>query len=200
MKGLGAMAAIAVIGLVIGFFLTTPSSIESIKRLVSSKPTLQEQLEQLNVDNAKTEAQLKVYRSVGSIDDILAVKNEVNRRDELAANTTAIQNKIADRKSVEGRLDNVANRLKQTERALVIQNGMLGNVQKALKQVEARTNYFITSTRKFLEQIDVASAKSDILKERLSPEEVTEAETASMLSRDVQESMGQSASEALSPL
>jgi len=199
-KGILVIVAVVIIGLVAGFFLSTPPSIEIFKRIVSSAPTLLEQFEQLQIDNAKLTDQLKAYRSVGTIDDILALKAELKKRTDMASDIEAVDKKVADRPAVEERLDRTLARLKQTQRDLAIQEGALSNVQKALKQIEARNNYFVASTNQRLEQISNDREKSEMLKSRLETERIQRAETNAFLSRDVQEGIERTAFEALSSL
>ena len=199
-KGILVIIILAVVGLAAGFFLSTPPAVEQFKRIISSEPTLQEQFEQLAVDNAQLTDQLKGYRSVGTIDEILAMKAELAKRKNMAADMDAVNKKIADRPAVEERLDRTLARLKQTQRDLTIQEGALANVQKALKQIEARNNYFVASTNQRLEQMANDAEKSELLKSRLEPERVQRAETNAYASRDLHEGIEQTAFEALSSL
>jgi hypothetical protein len=199
-KGILVIIIVVLIGLVAGFFLSTDSSIEMAKRIISSEPTLLEQLETLRVENEQLNGQLKKYRAVGTIDEILAVKAELKKRNDMTAEIEAIENKVADRPAVEGRLAKAKARLSQTERDLVIHKGSLANVQKALKQIEARNNYFVVSTNENLDQIREAGAKSEVLKARLEAERIQRAETNAFMSRDVQEGVERTALEALSSM
>lgn len=189
---------VVLVGLAGGFVLSTPTSIEMIRRAISSEPTLLEQLDQLKIENEQLGTQLKAYRTVGTIDEIRAIKDELKKRNEMAADIKAVDLKIADRAAVEERLDKFSARLKQTEREMVIQKGALANVQKALKQIEARNNYFVTSTNMHLEQLEKEQVKSEVLKARLESERVMSAETRAYMSRDIQEGVERTAFEALS--
>jgi hypothetical protein len=199
-KGILLIVAVVIIGLVAGFFLSTPPAVEQAKRIVSSEPTLLEQLETLTEENNNLDQQLKTYRTVGTIEEILAVKAELQKRNQMKAELETIEAKIADRPAVEERLDRVSERLRQTQRDLVIQKGALSNVAKALKQIEARNNYFVESTEKHIEDIETARAKSELLESRLEAERIQRAESNAFLSRDVQEGVERTAFEALSSL
>lgn len=199
-KGLIVTIVLVIGGLVLGFFGSTPNSVERVKRVISSEPTVLEQVEELTATNAELDAKLKSYHNVGTVDEILAIKAEIKERDDIAKNLAAIKSKIANRPSVDERLEMVSSELNQTKRALLVQQGNLSNVQKSLKQIEARNNYLINSTRMHLEQLAVATEKSERLKARLDDKQVADAETAAMMSRDAQEAVQQTATEALSSL
>jgi hypothetical protein len=199
-KGAIVTVAVVIIGLGVGVFLAQPASIETINALISSEPTPREQLVQLETENVELETQLSTYRGLGTIETILADKNELQKRNEMTAEIEAITKKISDQAAVEERLDRVMARLDQTQRDLLVQKGTLANVQKALKQIEARSEYLISSTEKHLDQIEEASLKSEILKSRLEDERIQRAEAAAFLSRDIQEGLEQTAFEALSSL
>jgi len=100
---------------------------------------------------------------------------------------------------VEKRQDNVTVQLAQVNRDLVIQRGALANVEKAVKQAEARINYLMSSTRTSLEQIESTRASSDILKERLVPESVQNAESAGSLHYSIRKNLEESTLEILPP-
>jgi len=199
-KGLLVTIVVAIVGLLAGFLVSAPSSIEMINRATSSEPTLQEQLETLTAGNAKLDTQLKAYRSAGTVEEVLEIRAELQKRQEMATQMTTVEDKIDDRTALEDRLDRVTARVDQVKRSLTIQEGTLANVQKSLKQIEARNNYLISTTRKNLEQIKTASVKSDALKGRLSETRIDRAESSAMMSRDVQEGVQQSALEALSSM
>ncbi len=199
-KGLLVTVAVVVVAMIVGFFLATPASIEMISRAISSEPTVQEQLETLVVENAGLDKNLKAYRSVGTMEEILVIKAEIKKRGEMSAEIERIEAKTADRPAVEERLDRVDVRLDQAKRGLIIQRGTLANVQKSLKQIEARSTYLISSTRLHLEQIEEASAKSEELKARLDDKRIEKAEAEAMASSYIQQGVIQTAFEALSPL
>lgn len=191
---------VVIVGIVAGFIGATPSSIEIVKRAISSEPTVQEQIETLTVENAELNKKLKAYRSVGTVDDILAIKAELDKRREMLAKVAAIEARIANYYAVEDRLDMVSAKLNRTKRGLLIEQGRFANVQKSLKQIEARNNYLISSTRMYLDQLETNAEKSEMLKARLNSKKVKEAETAAMMSRDVQQGVEAAAFEALSSL
>jgi hypothetical protein len=199
-KGLLVTIVLVIAGLVLGFFAATPDSIETIKRATSSEPTVLEQVETLTAKNAELDASLKSYRNVGTVDEILAIKTELKERENITRDMVAIEGKIANRPVVEERLEMVNSELNQTKRALLVQQGNLSNVQKSLKQIEARNNYLITSTRMRLEQLAIAMEKSERLKARLDDKRVKDAETAAMMARDAQNAVSEAAFEALSSL
>ena len=198
-KGVVEIAVVAVVTVAVGFFVIKPG-IEAIKNLLSSGPTPAEQLAGLQAENTELESELTVYRAVGTIDEIVAVRGEVTRRTEISTEMTAIENTIADRASVDDRLDRISAQLDKTERELFIQKGTLANVQKAIKQTEARNDYLISSTRKRLDQIEQAGIKSEKLKAQLQPERVERAEAAAWFSREIQEELDRITFEALSSL
>jgi len=195
--GIIGIAVVAVVSVAVGFLAVKPA-IEGVKNLLSSGPTPAQQLAELEAENTELESQLTVYRAVGTIDEIVAVRDEVARRREIANEMSAIESKIADRASVDDRLDRLSARLDQTEKELLIQKGTLANVQKAIKQTEARNSYLISSTRKHLDQIEQARIKSEKLKAQLEPERIERAEAEAWFSRDIQEELDRVAIEALS--
>jgi len=199
-KGLLVTVGIVVVGLLVGFLLSSPASIEAIKRATSSEPTIQEQLGALTAENADLKKKLEVYRSVGTMEEILATKAEIKKREEISADIKKIAAKIADRSAAEDRLDRATSRLNQVRRGLIIQQGTFANVEKSLKQIEARNNYLISSTRMHLDQIEEDAAKSEELRARLDSERVKDAEAAAMMSRDIQQEVERTAFEALSSL
>ena len=199
-KGLLVTVGIVVVGLLVGFLVSAPASIEAIKRATSGEPTIQEQLGALVAENADLKKKLEVYRSVGTMEEILAIKTEVEKREEMSAEIKKIAAKIADRSAAEDRLDRATSRLNQVRRGLIIQQGTFANVEKSLKQIEARNNYLISSTRMHLDQIEEAAAKSEELRARLDSERVKDAEAAAMMSRDIQQEVERTAFEALSSL
>jgi len=83
-KGLLVTVGIVVVGLLVGFLLSSPASIEAIKRATSSEPTIQEQLGALTAENADLKKKLEVYRSVGTMEEILATKAEIKKREEIS--------------------------------------------------------------------------------------------------------------------
>ncbi len=199
LAGVLLIVAVAVVGLALGFFGVKPM-VSSVQGLLTSGPTPAEQLAQLEQENKAIESELAAYRAVGSINDILAVKNEIQRRSEIVGEIEAIETKIADRPLVEERLGRVEERLDETERQLIVQRGTLANVQKALKQIEARNNYLIASTQKNIDQIRETAAKAEELKSSLDPERVERAEKAVSLVPEIQEELRRTASETLSAL
>ncbi|MBI4830768.1 MAG: hypothetical protein HY801_04270 [Candidatus Lindowbacteria bacterium] len=199
LKGVVAAVVVALIGLAAGFFGAKPG-IELAKDLITPGPTPAQQLAQLQGENTKMEQQLTAYRGVGTLEEILAVKNELQKRTDMAAEVDAIERKVANRPAEEERLDRVSVQLDLTRRELLIQKGSLANVQKAVKQIEARNNYLMTSARKFLDKTAEAKAKSEVLKARLEPDRIKEAETAAFLSRETERKVGDSANEAFSSL
>jgi hypothetical protein len=154
----------------------------------------------VKVDSEELNKKLQIYRSVGTMEEILAIKAELKRREEIVADLERLEAKISDRPAVEERLESAGVRLKEVQRTLVIQEGTLANVQKSLKQIEARNHYLVSSTEANLEQIETSAAKSEELKARLDEERIKEAETAAMVTRDVQQGVQQTAFEALSQL
>jgi len=199
LRGVVEIAVVAVVTLAIGFFIIKPV-ISIAKSLLSSGPTPAEQLEALQTENTDLENQLTVYRALGSIKDILAVRNELTRRQEISTEVAAIETKIADRASIDDRLDQISKELDKTGRELLIQKGTLANVQKAVKQTEARNDYLMSSTRKHLTQIEEDEIKSEKLKGYLQPERIEKAEGAAWFSRDTQEGLDRTTVEALSSL
>jgi hypothetical protein len=199
-KGLLVTIAVAIIGLAVGFVGAMPDSVEKIRRVISSEPTVLEQVEELTAKNVDLEAKLKNYRSVGTIEEIVALKAELAERNGMIKDMEATEARIANRPAVEERLEIANSELGQTQRALYIQQGTLANVQKSLKQIEARNNYLISSTRTRLDELAIAVKKSEILKARLEAERIKEAEEAAMMPRDSQNAVEQAALEALSPL
>ena len=191
---------VAVMALVGGFFVATPKSVETIKRVIYTEPTLLEQLEQLQVDNYDLQQKNEPYREVGSIEEILEIKAEFNKRMEMTAEIKTIEDKIAHRPAVEERRDKDLARLKQTRRGLVVQEGLLANVQKSLKQIEARNDYFLSSTRDRLAQMEADSAAAEALRARLETERVNRAEASAIMSREIQEGVERTAFDALSSL
>ena len=198
--GLIVTIAVVVVGLVVGFFVATPSSIEAIKRATSSEPTLLEQIDTLVAENAGLDGKLKAYRKLDTVDEINAVKEELANRRDISAKIAAIEAKIADRPAVEDRLDTLGSRLAEVRRKLSLQQGTFANVQKSLKQFEARNNYLISSTRERLDDLETATAQSEVLKARLDEELVRDAEAEAYITRDLQDKLGQAALEALSAL
>ena len=81
-----------------------------------------------------------------------------------------------------------------------MQRGTLANVQKSMKQFEARNNYLVSSTRRRLDDLEAATAKSEVLKARLDDGLVREAEVEAYITRELQDAIGQAALEALSTL
>ncbi len=189
--------AVAAAGLVIGFFGVKPG-MKVVEKILTSGPTPGEQLAELQTENTKLEAELTDYRAVGTIDEIMAVRDELNKRAKMSKEMSAIEAKIADQSTVEERLDQVSARLDDTNRELSVQKGSLANVQKGIKQIEARNNYLISSTEKRLDQIQSDAAKSEVLKARLEPERVERAESAASLTLDIQEGLKQTTADALS--
>lgn len=196
-KGVLVMVAVAVVGLVIGFFGVKPA-MHVVQKILTSGPTPAEQLAAFQEENAQLEAQLTDYRAVGTIDDIVAVRNELEKRAKMSKEMSAIEAKIADQATVEERLDQLTARLDETNRELTVQKGSLANVQKGIKQIEARNNYLISSTRKRLDQIEADRMKSEVLRARLEPERVERAEAEASLTLDIQEGLKQTTTEALS--
>jgi len=82
----------------------------------------------------------------------------------------------------------------------LIQKGALANIQKGVKQIEARNDYLMSSTQNRLERMQEIQAESELLKSRLQPERIKEAEAASRVSREIREGVEQTALEALSSL
>ena len=199
-KGLLVTIVVVIVGLALGFFAGMPDSIEMMKRATSSEPTVLEQIETVTVNNVGLDAKLKSYRDVGTVDEILAIKAELKERDDIAKGLVAIEAKVANRPVVEERLEMVSSELEQTRRGLFIQQGTLSNVQKSLKQIEARNNYLISSTRMRLDQLEINVKRSEVLKARLDSERIKEAEAAAMMTRDSQNAVEQAAFEALSSL
>lgn len=180
--------------------MATPKSVETIKRAIYTEPTLLEQLEQLQVDNYDLQQKIKPYREVGSIEEILEIEAEFNKRMEMTAEIKTIEDKIADRPAVEERRDKNLARLKQASLALMLWEGSLANVQKSLKQIEARNNYLVSSTRERLAQMEADSARAEMLRARLETERVNRAEASALMSRDIQEAVERTAFDALSSL
>jgi hypothetical protein len=199
-KGLLVTIVVVIIGLAIGFVAGMPDSIEMMKRAIYSEPTTLEPIEALTAKNADLKAKLEKYRVLGKVDEIQAIKDELEARNEIVKNMEAIEARVANRPVVEERLEMVNSELSQTKRGLLIQQGTLANVNKSLKQIEARNNYLISSTRMRLDQLEIATKKSERLKSRLDNERVKEAETAAMMPRDSQNAVEQAAFEALSSL
>ncbi len=199
-KGILVTVALVIVGLLAGFFLASPGSVEMVKRTVSSQPTVLEQIETLGVENADLNSKLKAYHSVGTVDEILAIKAELKKRAQISQNIDSIESKIADRPAVEDKLDSTSSRFDQIKRALVIEQGRLANIEKSLKQIEARNDYLISSTRASLDSIAETTEKSEGLKARLDDESIERAAEAATMSRDVQESARDNAFEALSSL
>ncbi len=199
-KGLVVTIVVFIAGLVGGFLVATPESIEMINRAISSEPTVLEQIETLTAENAALDGTLKTYRPMGKVDEILAIKAELAKRGEMAEKILAVEGKIADRPAVEDRLDRVSAGLKQARRRLVVQRGDLANVNKSLKQIEARNNYLTSSTLRRLDDLAADTDKSEVLKARLDEDLVESAETAATMTRDLQNIFGQTALDALSAL
>ncbi|GAB4353189.1 MAG: hypothetical protein Kow0099_37410 [Candidatus Abyssubacteria bacterium] len=193
------IVVVAIVGLVGGFFLARPT-VELVQDILTSGPTLQQQLTELSAKNKELEDQLARYRAVGNIEDILAIKEEVQRRENMANEIDAIESRTADQAAVENRLDQVTARLAQLDHELLIQKGALANVQKAVKQLTARNDYLVSSTEKNLKQIRQAELEMQELKARLEPSRVEEAEAAALLPYQLQEEMGRKGIEALPPL
>jgi hypothetical protein len=191
LKGILVTTAIAVIGLAVGFFGVQPG-IQVIQKITSQGPTLAQQLAAVDAENAQYEAQLTGYRAVGDIEKITAIRTELEKRSELLEQTKQIEMKIADRPSVEARLDRDGVQLENTNRNLVIQKGTFANVEKAVKQVEARNGYLIASTKKSLALIADTGSKAQVLKERLDPEDVQQAEAAALLHYSIRKSLEES--------
>ncbi|RJP74724.1 MAG: hypothetical protein C4532_01700 [Candidatus Abyssobacteria bacterium SURF_17] len=188
---------VALVGLAAGFFGVKPGA-EIVEKLLTKGPTPKERLAQLNVENVQLEQELAAYRAVGTIEEIVAVRDEVNKRMEMSKHMETIETKVADRPAQEERLDQVSEQLKRTQQELIVQKGSLANVQKAIKQIEARSDYLMSSTRKHLDQIEEAGEQVEMLKARLSPERIERAENAASSSRDIQEGLEQTVSDALS--
>jgi hypothetical protein len=188
-------AAIVVACLAIGFFGVQPG-IKIAQKALSSGPTLEEQLTALQSENAQLESQLAAYRAVGNIDAITAIRDELKTRSGLVEQTKQIEAKVADRPLVEKQFDTVGSQLERTLLELVIQKGALANAEKAVKQVEARNNYFISSTKTSLEQITSAGVKAQVLKERLDPATIEQAEAAGMLHYSIRKNLEESMLEA----
>ena len=199
-KGLLVTIVVAVMALVGGFLVATPKSVETIKRAIYTEPTLLEQLEQLQVDNYDLQQKIKPYNEVGSIEEILEIKAEFNKRTEMTAEIKTIEDKIAHRPAAEERRDKNSARLKQTRRVLIVQEGLLANVQKSLKQIEARNDYLLSSTRERVAQMEADSAAAEALRARLETERVNRAEASAIMSREIQEGVERTAFDALSSL
>ncbi|MBI5118065.1 hypothetical protein HZA56_16445 [Candidatus Poribacteria bacterium] len=199
LKGAVAAAVVAVVCLAVGFLGAKPG-VELVKDLLTPGPTPAQQLAQLLEDDGKMEKQLASYRAVGTLEEIVAVKAELKKRTDLAAEIDTIDKKVANQPAQEERLDRVSVELDLTKKELLIQKGSLANVQKAVKQIEARNNYLMTSTRRFLDQTAEAKAKSEVLKARIEPDRTKKAEVSAFLSRDTEKEVGRSAKEALSSL
>jgi hypothetical protein len=193
------IAAVALVGLVGGFFAARPA-VEFVQKILKGGPTLQEQLADLTMKNKQLEDQLAKYRAVGNIEEILAIQQEFQKRNQMSSEIGAIESKIADQAAVEERLDQVSARLVQVNRELLIQKGALGNVQKAVKQLKARNDYLVTSTEKNLDQIRQAEIETEQLKARLEPSRVESAEAAALLPYELQEEIGRKGIESLPPL
>ena len=189
--------AVALVGLAAGFFGAKPG-VELAKKLLTKGPTLQEQLVQLNTENVEFGKELAAYRAVGTLEEIVAVRDEVNKRTGMSTHMEAIEAKVATQPAQEERLDQTSEQLKRTQQELLVQRGSLANVQKAIKQVEARNDYLMSSTRKHLDQIASAGEQIEVLKARLASERIERAEAAASLSRDIQEGLEQTVSDALS--
>ncbi len=199
-KGLIVTIVVVIVGLVAGFIAGAPSTVEMARRAISSEPTIIEQIETLGAENADLDGKLTAYRKLGTVDEIIAVKAELAKRRDISKTIAAIEAKIANRPAVEERLDRVSAGLDQAMRRLTIQQGTLANVQKSLKQIEARNNYLISSTRRRLDNLETATAQSEILKARLDDGLVRDAEAEAFITRDLEDSMRQAALEALSTL
>jgi hypothetical protein len=199
LKGVVAAVVVAVVCLAVGFLGAKPA-VELVKDLLTPGPTPAQQLAQFQEDNGKMEKQLASYRAVGTLEEIVVVKTELQKRTELATGIVAIDKKVANQPAEEERLERVSVELDMTKREMLIQKGSLANVQKAVKQIEARNNYLMTSTRKFLDQTAEAKAKSEVLKTRLEPDRIKKAEVSAFLSRDTEQEVGRTAKEALSSL
>lgn len=191
LKGILVTAVVVIIGLAAGFFGVQPG-IQVIQKLTSQGPTPAEQLADVDAENAQYEAQLTGYRAVGDIEKITAIRNELEKRSQLVEQTKQIEMKIADRPSVETRLERDGVQLENTQRNLVIQKGTFANVEKAVKQVEARNGYLIDSTKKSLALIADTGAKAQVLKERLDPEDVQQAEAAALLHYSIRKNLEES--------
>lgn len=191
-----AVAAVAIAALGIGFFGAKPTA-EIVRGLLTRGPTPKEQLANLEQANTELEEKLASYRAVGSIEDILAVKQELKKRDEMTKEMNAIEDKLADQPKVEERLDQVDARLSNVKREMQIQKGSLANVQKAVKQLEARNNYLLAATREHIDQIKKAEKKADRIKSRLDSEKIENAEASALLPYKLQEKLEQKSMEAL---
>ncbi|RJP21359.1 MAG: hypothetical protein C4520_10115 [Candidatus Abyssobacteria bacterium SURF_5] len=196
-KSLLVMAAIVVVCLLAGFFGVRPVG-QVAQKMLSKGPTPAEQLAATQAENAQFESKLASYRAVGNIEAITAIRDELKKRSDLLDQTSQIEGKIADRPSVETRLENVALQLDKTKRELVIQKGALANVEKAVKQVEARNNYLITSAQQSLDLIESSRARANLLKERLNQEIYEGSEAAAQYHYSIQKNLNETALEALS--
>ena len=119
---------------------------------------------------------------------------------EMTAEIKTIEDKIAHTPAVEERRDKNLARLKQTRQVLMVQEGLLANVQKSLKQIEARNDYLLSSTRDRLAQMEADSAAAEALRVRLETERVNRAEASAIMSREIQEGVERTAFDALSSL
>lgn len=196
-KGVLVMVAVAAVSLAIGFFGVKPA-MHVVQKILTSGPTPAEQLAAFEEENAELEAQLTDYRAVGTIDDIVAVRDELEKREQMSKEINAIEAKIADQATIEERLDQLTARLNETQRELTVQKGSLANVQKGIKQIEARNNYLISSTQERLDQMENDRMTAETLKARLEPERVEKAEAEASLTLDIQEGLKQTTAEALS--
>jgi hypothetical protein len=199
-KGLLVTIAVVIIGLVAGFFAASPDAIEKFRRATSSEPTVLEQIEALVAENMALDGQLKAYRTVGTVVEILAIKDEIAKRNEIAGNLGVIEAKVANSTAVKSKLGKTSVRFDQVRRDLVIEQGRLANVQKSLKQIEARNKYLVSSTGANTEQIKQDAADSDKLRAGLDGERIERAEAAARMSLDAQENIEKNALEALSSL
>jgi hypothetical protein len=196
LKGVLATVALVVIGLVAGFFAAQPA-IQFAQKALTQGPTPAEQLAAVDAENAQYENQLTSYRAVGSIEQITAIKNELTKRTELVSSTRAIEAKVENQPSVEKRLDNLSDQLNKINRDLLIQKGALSNVEKAVKQIEARNNYFISSTKRNIEQTEDSRMHAEILKEHMTPEKIQQAEAAGSLHYSIRKNLEESTAEVL---
>ncbi len=189
---------VVIIGLAIGFFAVRPA-MHIVKKLLTAGPTPEEQLAKIQAEDAQLDKQLTDYHSVGTIEQIMEVKNELDKRSEMADQMKAIEVKVANTPAVEKNIDELSTRLENVNRELEVQKGSLANVQKAVKQLGARKDYLASATTKNLEQIAINQKKSNTLKAHMNPESIRKAEAASTMHHDVYKSLGQTTSNALSP-
>ncbi len=197
LKGILTIAGVVVVGFAAGFFGAKPLT-NVVQKTLSKGPTPAEQLTALETENTQMDSQLTAYRAVGNIEAITAIQEELKKRSDINGEINSIDTKVADQPVLERRLETNTNLLDQTNRDLMIQKGALANVEKAVKQAEARNDYLTSSTRRNLELIDQAEQKSEVLKARLLPESVERAEAAGALHYSIRKNLEESASEALS--